>query len=252
MKITKLLLWISYIGFVLSIVAFGIFGIIFLKNDFNTQEVEKTNLKGVTSKSTTAKFELPMNLNIEYYFRVKNGELLADSYFLKIQKKFLTNTGLNKLAKKDADFPKLLTGNLYSMAESDSYLYLSIPYSSIKASLTIWKFYSTIAFLFLLIAIFLTIKFLQNCNKGQYFISQNTKYIRVISYLAIAYGLISYGTQWIIFKSLNHNLEEYSLIDVEAALEFNWNYLIVSLFLVLIAQAFTEGIKLKEEQALTI
>ncbi|MFN3999246.1 DUF2975 domain-containing protein [Algoriphagus sp.] len=252
MKITKILLWIAYISFGLSITAFTFFGIIFLKKDFNTQQVEKSNLKGVIDKSTTGKFELPMNLNVEYYFRVKNGEVLLDSYFLKIQKKFLTSTLLPQGEKKEIDYPKKLTGNIYSMPESDMYLYIPIPFSSIETTLTIWKVYFSLAFLFLLIAIFLAIKFLQNCNKSQFFIPANSTYIRVISYLAFVYCLISYGSQWLIFKTLNHNLEGFSPIDLNAAVKFNWNYLIFSLFLVLIAQAFSEGIKLKEEQSLTI
>ena len=252
MKITKLLLWVSYISFVVSIVAFGIFGIIFLKNDFNTQQVEKPNLEGVIDKASTVKFELPMNLNVEYYFRVKNGAVLADSYFLKIQKKFLANTVLPQAEEKENDYPKKLSTNLYSMPESDRYYYIIIPFSGVKAALTIWKVYSILAFSFFLISIFLSIKFLQNCNKGQFFIPSNSTYIRVISYLVFSYSLISYGSQWLVFKSVNHSLEGFSPIDIEAAIEFNWNYLIGSLFLILIAQAFTEGIKLKEEQELTI
>ena len=199
MKITKLLLWIAYIGFVLSIVAFGFFGIFFLKNDFNTQQVEITNLEGVTARSTTGKFELPMNLNVEYYFRVKNSEVLIDSYFLKIQKKYLTSTLLPQAEKKENDYPKKLSGNLYSMPESDAYLYISIPFSTIKATLTVWKIYSFLSFSFFLICVFLSIKFLQNCNKDEFFIPANSTYIRVISYLVFSYSLISYGSQWLIF-----------------------------------------------------
>lgn len=252
MKTTKFLLWIAYISFVLSIVAFGIFGIIFLKNDFNIQDSTKNDLKAGESISITRKFELPMNFNIEYYFSIKNGEVLVDSYFLKIQKKFLTNTGIQQPPKKDADFPKLLTGNLYSMAESDSYLYLSIPYSSIKATLIVWKLYSISAFSFFLIANFLSISFLKNCNKGKFFISENATYIRMISYLAISYCLASYAIQWIIFKGLNNNSFDPTSINLDSVIDFNWTLLTVSFFLLLIAQAFTEGIKLKEEQELTI
>jgi hypothetical protein len=51
---------------------------------------------------------------------------------------------------------------------------------------------------------------------------------------------------------LNSKFEEFVPINLNSELEFNWKYLIFSLFLVIIAQAFTEGTKLKEEQALTI
>lgn len=252
MKITKLLLWIAYIGFVLSIVVIGFLGIILLKQDFKAQNVEKDSLKGVVSKSTTAKFNLPMNLNVEYYFSILNGEVMVDSYFLKIQKKFLTNIELAKAEKKDSDFPKQLNGNIYAMPDSESNLYISISYSSIESTIAIWKFYFFLASATLLFAIFMTIKFLQNCDKGLFFVSANTKYIRVISYLAIGFSLVSYGIQWVIFKGLNNNLSEMATINLDSVIHFNWTFLIVSLFLVLLAQAFSEGTKLNEEQSLTI
>jgi hypothetical protein len=252
MKITKLLLWISYIGFALSIVVIGFLGIILLKQDFNAQKLEKDNLKGVISKSTTTKFNLPMNLNVEYYYSFQNGEVMVDSYFLKIQKKFLTNTKLAQAEKKDADFPKQLNGYIYAMPDSESNLYISIPYSSIKSTIAIWKLYFFLASSTLLFAIFMCIRFLQNCDKGLFFVPANTKYIRVISYLAIGFSLVSYTIQWVIFKGLNNNLYEMTSISLDSIIDFNWTFLIVSLFLVLIAQAFTEGTKLKEEQSLTI
>lgn len=252
MKTTRILLWISYIGFVLSVIIIGFLGIMLLRDDFNSQEIEKGSLEGVVSKSTTAKLKLPMNLNLEYYFRIDNGEILIDSYFLKIQKKFLTNSLPQLASTKDNDFPRQLEGNLYSMPDSDSYQYISIPYGNIKASITIVKLYSFLISTILLLSIFFAIRFLQNCDKGHFFIPSNTTYLRMISYLAIAYTLVSYGIQWIIFKTLNNNLNDLASIDVNSGLEFNWTFLIASLFLLLITQAFAEGIKLKEEQSLTI
>lgn len=252
MKITKLLLWISYLGFAGCIIAFGFLGYFLLIKDFNPQEAEKGSLEGVVSKSTTGKFNLPMNLDVEYYFRVKDGEVLVDGYFLKIQKKFLEGSVLPDVEKNENDYPKAINGNLYSMPDSDSFLYISIPFSSFKSTLTIWKIYFIMAFSFLLMAIFLTIKFLQNCNKELFFIPENATYIRMISYLAIGYSLIDYGTQWLIFKGLNSKFEEFVPINLNSELEFNWKYLIFSFFLVITAQAFTEGTKLKEEQSLTI
>jgi hypothetical protein len=251
MKITKLLLWFSYISFVLSLGIIVFLALFFLKKDFNAQEGEKGSLIGVVSKSTTTKLQLPMNLNVEYYFRVKNGELLVDSYFLKIQKKFLTKVAQGQDAKKSEDYPMPLQENLYTMPDTDTYLYIPIPYSSIKAAIIIFKFYFFLASIFLLAAIFLTIRFLQNCEKGHFFIQSNITFIRVISYLGIGYSLMDYGIQWITFKILNNSFSEFPL-NINSALDFNWAYVIASLFLLLIIQAFSEGIKLKEEQSLTI
>jgi hypothetical protein len=51
---------------------------------------------------------------------------------------------------------------------------------------------------------------------------------------------------------MNSKIEDLFSVSLNSDLEFNWTYLIFSLFLVIIAQAFTEGTKLKEEQSLTI
>ncbi|MDP2039722.1 MAG: DUF2975 domain-containing protein [Algoriphagus sp.] len=251
MKVTKVLLWITYISFGIIIIAFGIVGSIFLPEGFNAQEREKGNLEGVVSKSTTSKFELPMNLNVEYYFRIKEGELLVDSYFLKIQKKFLRNSRQALAVEKDIDYPVLLQENLFSMPDSESYLYIPISYSSIQAAVMIWKFYFALAAIALLSVFFITIRFLQNCDKGLFFIKANVSYIRIIAYLAIGFSLIDYATQWLVFKRLNNSFSEFP-ININSALDFNWAYVIASLFLLLIIQAFSEGIKLKEEQSLTI
>lgn len=251
MKTTKLLLWISYISFVLFIIGVGFLGFFLMKQDFNNQEIEKESLQGVLSKSTTQKFNLPLNLNIEYYFRLEAGKVLVDSYFLKIQKKSLNNESQIQHAD-DSFFPKQISGPIYSMPDSESYLYLSIPYSSIKATITIWKLYILLVSCILLIAIFMVIRFLQNCDKGKFFVPENSTYIRVISYLAVGFSIINYSVQWVIFIGLNKNFGELTPINMDSVLEFNWTFLLISFFLVLIAQAFTEGTKLKEEQFLTI
>jgi hypothetical protein len=51
---------------------------------------------------------------------------------------------------------------------------------------------------------------------------------------------------------MNSKLEDSFGFSLNSDLEFNWKYLIFSLFLVIFAHAFTEGTKLKEEQSLTI
>lgn len=251
MKTTKILLWIAYISFLSTIIAFGIAGAVFFRRGLNAQEREKGSLEGVVSKGTTSKFELPMNLKVEYYYRIKNGELLVDSYFLKIQKKLLTNSEKVQVAEKDVDYPVLVKGNLYKIPDSESYLYIPIPYSSIKAAITIVKFNIFLAAITIVLAFFITIRFLQNCDKGLFFINDNVSYVRIIAYLAIGFSLIDYVTQWLIFKRLNNSLSEFP-INIDSALDFKWTYLIASLFLLLIIQAFSEGIKLKEEQSLTI
>lgn len=252
MKTTTLLLWITYISLALSIIAFGIFGFTFLKNGFFSKEVEKGSIEGVVSKNSTGTLKLPMKMDVEYYLRIKDGKVLVDGYFFKIQKKFIPKAFLPKATIQETDYPKAMEGNIYSMPESDSYIYISTSYPSIEAVLSIVKYYFLLAFSLVLIAIILSIKFLQNCNKGKFFIPQNSTYLRVISYLAVGYSLIDYGAQWLIFREMNSKLEDSFSFSLNSDLHFNWKYLIFSLFLVIFAQAFTEGTKLKEEQSLTI
>jgi hypothetical protein len=193
-----------------------------------------------------------MKLNVEYYLRVEEGKILVDSYFLKIQKKFIPNFVQGENLEKSRDFPVPMQGGFYTMPDSDIYLYKPIPYAAIKVAISILKIYFFLASISFLAAIFLTIRFLQNCNNGHFFIKSNITYIRMISYLAVGYSLIDYGMQWILYQKLNNTLFKMTSIYLDSATDFNWTFLIASLFLVLIAQAFTQGIKLKQENELTI
>lgn len=252
MKITTILIYLTYIGLIITLATVAFLGVIVMRKDFNTQEIEKNRFEGVENRSTTATFKLPMNLEVKYYFRIKEGEKLIDSYFIKIQKKFIPKAFLSTNEVPETDFPNPINGNLYSMPDSENYLYLQIPFSSIERALTIWKVYFVLMFSFLIAGIFITLKFLKNCNKGLYFIPQNSAFLRVISYLAIGFSIFDYVFQWLVYQEMNSKLEESFSLSLNSGLEFNWKYLIFSLFLVIIAQAFTEGSKLKEEQALTI
>ena len=252
MKITRILLWITYISLGLSVVVLGIFGMFLFKHNFHPQKFENGDLAGVTSKSTTGKFKLPMNLEAEYYLRIKDGQVLVDSYFLKIQKKYIPDSFLANVEIPETDYPVPIQGNFYSMPESDSYLYIKTDFSSIESALNIWKVYFILSFGLLVGAIVFVILFLKNCDRGNFFIAQNAALLRVISYLAIGYSLMEYAFQWLVFNEMKSQMEESFSFSLNSNLDFNWNYLIISIFLVLIAQAFTEGTKLKEEQSLTI
>lgn len=252
MKITRLLIYTAYFGLAICLVAVGFFVFLVSKKEFTNRDSEKNRLQEVNTRSTTAKFELPMDLSAEYYFRKKDGKILVDSYFLKIQKKFLPKSFLSQSAIPDADYPLAIEGNFYSMPDSDSYLYIQTPLSKLELALTIWKFYFILSLILLGVAIILTIKFLRNCDRGIFFVFQNALFLRAISYLAVGYSLMDYVIQWLVVQEMNSQLENSFSLSLNSNLDFNWSYLIFSLFLVIIAQAFTEGTKLKEEQSLTI
>jgi hypothetical protein len=252
MKITKLLYYLAYIGLAISLMTLAYLGFVVTRKDLNTQEIEKNPHRGTSTRSTTITYKLPMNLEAKYYLRVKDGEILVDSYFLKIQKKYIPKAFFSKADIPDTDYPNPIEGQIYTMPESESFLFIQTPFSTIEKSLTILKIYFILIVSFLVAGIFFTIKFLKNCNKGHYFIPKNSTYLRMISYLAVSFSLLDYIFQWLIMQEMNSQLEDSFSFSLNSGLEFNWNYLIFSIFLVMIAQAFTEGTKLKEEQSLTI
>ena len=252
MKLTKILLWTTYISLAVSIIAFVFFGIFFVKMGFKDPKFEHGNMEGVKSKSLTGTFKLPMNMEVSYYQRIKDSEVLVDSYFLKIKKKQIPKQFLSEAELTETDYPTPIKGNIYSMASSDGYLYVKTDFSTVETALNILKSYGILSFVLLLGGISFIILFLRNCDSGDFFISQNATYLRSISYLAIIYVLIDYGVQWLIFQNLSSKIEDLFSVSLNSDLEFNWKYLIFSIFLVIIAQAFTEGTKLKEEQSLTI
>ncbi|MCR9084564.1 MAG: DUF2975 domain-containing protein [Cyclobacteriaceae bacterium] len=252
MKLTKILLLTTYISLVIGIIAFVIFGFFFVKMGFNDPKFDHGSLEGVISKSKTSTFKLPMNMEVNYFLRIKDSEVLVDSYFFKIKKKYISKSFLSEAELPETDYPTPIKENIYSMPASDSFLYVKTDYSTVETSLIILTSYFILSFVLLLGGISLIIQFLRNCDSGDFFISQNGTYLRVISYLAIIYVLIDYGSQWLIFQNMNSKIEDSFSVSLNPDLEFNWKYLIFSLFLVIIAQAFTEGTKLKEEHSLTI
>jgi hypothetical protein len=252
MKITKLLIYITYISLAFSLMSIAYVGIVVISKDFNTQQAIKNRHQETNNRSATTSFKLPMNLEAKYYLRIKDGETLVDSYFFKIQKKFIPEAILPKADIPRTDYPTPIEGQFYTMPESESYLYIQTPFSTIERSLTIMKIYFILIVCFFVAGILFILKFLKNCNKGLYFIPQNSTYLRIISYLAVSFSLFEYLFQWLIFKDLNAQLVESFSFSLNSGLEFNWKYLIFSVVIVIIAQAFTEGTKIKEEQSLTI
>jgi hypothetical protein len=252
MKTTKLLIYITFTGLFITLIAIVFFGVVVLKKDFKTQEIEKTRFEEIKNRSTTAEFKLPMDLAATYFLRIKDGKVLIDSYFLKIKEKSIPDAFLSKSDLSETDYPNPTKGNLYSMPQSDGYLYIKTDFPTLETALNIWKSYFILSFVLLFGAIVLVILFLRNCDSGNFFNTQNSIYLRIISYLALGYCLMDYAFQWLILQEMNSQLEDLFNFSLNSNLDFNWRYLIFSFFLILIAQAFTEGAKLKEEQSLTI
>lgn len=106
------------------------------------------------------------------------------------------------------------------------------------------------AFIFLVIAIYKFIRLIRDITKGNIFIKQNYKRLKWVSWaLAIMF----------LYDTIKTNLE-YNTIETVLSipgyqiepLRLHWNILWVALVFALFAQIFALGIKMKEEQELTI
>ncbi len=107
-----------------------------------------------------------------------------------------------------------------------------------------------LAFCFLLIAIYKFICFIRDITKGNIFIKQNYKRLKWVSWamaLLFLYDTVKAYMEYNVIENIvsipNYQLE---------SLKLHWNVLWVALVFALFAQVFALGIKMKEEQELTI
>nr|MDE7495456.1 DUF2975 domain-containing protein [Muribaculaceae bacterium] len=110
-------------------------------------------------------------------------------------------------------------------------------------------------FLSLVFCIFLVIeivKFVVNINRGEVFVAKNVKRLRHISICFIAISLlivISGVAQEYLLGSMNLTLSGYQL---SAYWIIPWSNLLLGLLALLIAQVWSRGIALEEEQQFTV
>lgn len=96
------------------------------------------------------------------------------------------------------------------------------------------------------------VKFIMNINRGEVFVSINVKRLRRFSlYLMIMalLNIISGISQELLLSSLSISLEGYA---VSAYWTIPWSNLLLALLALLIAQIWSRGIALEEEQQLTV
>ncbi len=104
---------------------------------------------------------------------------------------------------------------------------------------------------FIMIVI-LFVQFIININKGKIFVAENVKLLRKIALWLIALALIIFCSgicQELAVSKMGLTLEDY---NISAYWTMPWDILIIGLVALLMAQAWSRGIQLKEDQELTI
>lgn len=127
-------------------------------------------------------------------------------------------------------------------------------------SLPISGFYMFLPMILLLGAAFYMIQmligFLKSIEKKEFFSMKNIKRLRVIGFTFITFSIVAFFRGYLIRYFLIDYLEIEGLVYIGSKLSVNLSFLSPPLFLglitLLIANAFEHGLKLREEQELTI
>lgn len=120
-------------------------------------------------------------------------------------------------------------------------------------SWTIWTMLITpLQFCLLAIILWKFLRFILNVSKSRIFVDQNVRYLRQISFALIAIAfvqLIGGLLQDYLFGLFSFAGEGY---DISALWDFPWSNLLIGVVALLLAQVWAYGIKIKQDQELTI
>lgn len=83
------------------------------------------------------------------------------------------------------------------------------------------------------------------------FIFENVKRLRILGLILIVSSIFQKINGWYLSWSIR-NEYQFSGVELEDSQDFNWILLLAGLFVMIIAQVFDHGLKLKAEQDLTI
>ncbi len=102
----------------------------------------------------------------------------------------------------------------------------------------------------------LLVRLLKSIEQKEFFSLLNVRRLRIMGFLIITYSILSWLYSHLIKYMLIDYLEIDGLVHVGSRLSFNLSFLNLPFFLglitLLVANAFEHGLKLKEEQELTI
>ncbi|MFY0593706.1 DUF2975 domain-containing protein [Roseivirga sp.] len=251
MKISKVLLWIVNIAMLVSVVIFISFIIV--------QEVyapiEKSqrdrNLEGALSmteyRTLSSRF-----YDLNYFFIYKEGEVLIDGYMIsteKIQKRFdyVNATKANFLEVKTAN------GEVFMPNVSETF---SVPITVERIGFfnNLARLLMFASWLFFFIQLVWLRKLIKNTVDGKFFEKANVGVFTKLAILYIALPIVIVVVDGFVYNLIMPDglslPDGYQIVTKDSG--FQYQYLFVGLMLLLISQAFKQGLKLRKEQELTI
>lgn len=252
MNVSKASLWLTNILIGMAIAWFiALAGIQFMGVGLGFDKKQSEDLTGARSKTATFKYSVP-EFDLEYYFIYREGKVIIDQYLISPK-----NIGLNYNYTKatENDFISVSAGGKhYKMPTKTGQLYLPID----EADLQYYRYLSLFEMLLLTVIKVLILlmirRLILNFSKGDFFITSNYQLLYRIGGLLtivpiILFAFESYFTDG--FTSLGLSLPEGYSLNMKGV-SFQWNYMYISLLLILTAQAFKQGIELKTDKELTI
>lgn len=247
--LSKILLIGTYIMMVVIVIV-SLFVGRFMYGNLSLSDIdgERDNLEGVINKSYTFYYNLPSKEQISYFFRYQDGQVLVNQFFVKVKLSQYESAII-----KDENYPQKIEDKSYfKMPIGESDIYIPVDNELVKKHVKIYLIYFTGSISYVLFVLFLLSRFLKNCTNGHYFEQSNAKILRLIAYSGIAAVIIHYLYQYFSVVKLIGDFESSYGLSLERTFNFNYTYIIISLILLVIAEAFKEGVKLKDENSLTI
>ncbi|OEK06386.1 DUF2975 domain-containing protein [Roseivirga misakiensis] len=251
MKISKVLLWIVNIAMIGSIVIFISFILVHEIYAPIEKSQKERNLEGALSMTEYHKLSNRF-YDLDYFFIYRDGEVLIDAFMLssdKIGKSFDYSNATK------ADFLEVKTAKGESFMPNVSETF-SVPISAERIG-----FFNNLArllifasWLFFFLQLIWLRKLIKNTADGNFFEESNVGVFTKLGILYVALPIVL-----AIINGLVHNLiipddlslpAGYQLVTKDT--EFQFQYLFVGLMLLLISQAFKQGLRLRKEQELTI
>ncbi len=231
-------------------VLFGIFHLFVIftfLNNLNQKPVTTGALRSFSEKS--------------FKFRLLDAELRLRYEFIKDQKEdhiFILNTNLINLS------PSKINSEIYNLKinniKTRNSLVVPIRQSTFSVPINkeevviIFLIYSGVSLIYVLLSILIfwqIKKMLGSINKGTPFVTANVKRLILIGWLVFLIPIIQYlinSTQINLLK-MNFQAEGFRLISQN---DFNFGLFAGGILLILISGVFRDGVKMKEEQELTI
>jgi len=251
MNISKVLLWatnILIVGSTIFLISFFVIQTVFspVVKEKTTRDLRGTIKISEMRNLTTHFFDL------DYFFIYRDGEVLIDNYVIS-SKHF--NKAFDYEHATKGDFLEIQTasGKLL-MPNISEKLSIPVPEEHINFYINLARAIIIATWFFFFIQLVWIRKLIKNTIGGRFFDKANIQVLLRLGYLYIALPIVIMITEGMLdYKLLPDGLvlpEGYGLV-VQSS-NFQFQYLFVGLMLLLISQAFKEGLNLQKEQELTV